>query len=91
MAARVIWHGSTAEAQMLIAALAANCACHYGLMGVRLDTCAAHIAFTTDQRFLDGLLFARRLLRERLLTEEHGDYEWSPQGAEWLLPPLEST
>ena len=38
-------------------------------MGVRLATCAPHRMLTEDQRALNGLLFARRLV-ERLRREE---------------------
>lgn len=65
----VVWHGSQAEASALIDALSHNCACEYGVMGGRKTTCAAHEAFVTDQRFLDGVL-AERQRRADLWREE---------------------
>jgi hypothetical protein len=49
--------------------IARNCSCEFGLMGVRLTTCAPHRMLTEDQRALNGLLFVRRLA-EQLRQEE---------------------
>jgi len=57
----VIWHGDLAEAYQLAAAIQNNCACATG-------HCGAHQAML-DQRFINGILFARSI-RERLLREE---------------------
>jgi len=50
-----------AESQQLVAAVVNNCSCQSG-------HCAAHQAML-DQRFVDGILFARHI-REQLLREE---------------------
>jgi hypothetical protein len=69
MALQVVWHGTQQESFDLVNAIARNCTCEFGLMGVRLATCAPHRMLTDDQRALNGLLFARRMA-QRLLTEE---------------------
>ncbi len=69
MSMQVVWHGTQQEAFDLVNAIARNCTCEFGLMGVRLATCAPHRMLTEDQRALNGLLFARRMA-ERLNSEE---------------------
>jgi hypothetical protein len=69
MAMQVVWHGTQQESFDLVNAIARNCTCEFGLMGVRLATCAPHRMLTEDQRALNGLLFARRM-QERLHREE---------------------
>src|ERR1700736_3813719 len=69
MAMQVVWHGTQQESFDLVNAIARNCTCEFGLMGVRLATCAPHRMLTEDQRALNGLLFARRMA-ERLQREE---------------------
>jgi len=69
MATQVVWHGTQQESFDLVNAIARNCTCEFGLMGVRLATCAPHRMLTEDQRALNGLLFARRMA-ERLRHEE---------------------
>ena len=69
MASQVVWHGTQQESFDLVNAIARNCTCEFGLMGVRLATCAPHRMLTEDQRALNGLLFARRM-QERLRSEE---------------------
>jgi len=69
MTMQVVWHGSQQESFDLVNAIARNCTCEFGLMGVRLATCAPHRMLTEDQRALNGLLFARRMA-ERLRHEE---------------------
>lgn len=71
MATPVVWHGSQQDSFDLVNAIARNCTCEFGLMGVRLATCAPHRMLTEDQRALNGLLFARRMA-ERLRREEFG-------------------
>jgi len=68
--ATVIWHGTLNERLDLANAVRRNCACEFGLMGVRLSTCASHHMLTEDQRALDGLLFGRRIVR--CLSREEG-------------------
>src|SRR2546421_11282334 len=69
MAMQVVWHGTQQESFDLVNAIARNCTCEFGLMGVRLATCAPHRMLTEDQRALNGLLFARRMA-DRLRREE---------------------
>jgi len=69
MTMQVVWHGTQQESFDLVNAIARNCTCEFGLMGVRLATCAPHRMLTEDQRALNGLLFARRMA-ERLNREE---------------------
>ena len=69
MSMQVVWHGTQQESFDLVNAIARNCTCEFGLMCVRLATCAPHRMLTEDQRALNGLLFARRMA-ERLNTEE---------------------
>jgi hypothetical protein len=69
MATQVVWHGTQQESFDLVNAIARNCTCEFGLMGVRIATCAPHRMLTEDQRALNGLLFARRM-QDRLRREE---------------------
>jgi hypothetical protein len=57
-----IWHGTLLEAYALHDAVEHNCACQSG------RRCGAHTA-TLEQRFLDGIIWAR-WMREQLLDEE---------------------
>jgi hypothetical protein len=69
MSTEISWHGTQSESLALLDAIARNCTCEFGLMGVRLNACSAHRMLTHDQRALDGLLFARRMA-DRLRYEE---------------------
>ncbi len=69
MATQVIWNGTQQESFDLVNAIARNCSCEFGVMGVRLSTCGPHRMLTEDQRALNGLLFARRI-SARLRREE---------------------
>jgi hypothetical protein len=69
MATSVLWHGSQTEALELLQALSRNCSCVVTAEGVRLSTCAPHQMLSSDQRAIDGLLFARRIAA-RLRSEE---------------------
>jgi hypothetical protein len=69
MATSVLWHGSQTEALELLQALSRNCSCVVTAEGVRLSTCAPHQMLSSDQRAIDGLLFARRIAG-RLRAEE---------------------
>jgi hypothetical protein len=77
MAMQVVWHGTQQESFDLVNAIARNCTCEFGLMGVRLATCAPHRMLTEDQRALNGLLFARRM-QERLHREEFSRAKSAP-------------
>lgn len=65
----VTWKGTTQESMDLTNALARNCDCKFGLMGVRLVTCPAHEMLTNDQRALDGLLWFRHFASDLLEQE----------------------
>ena len=69
MAASVLWHGTQTEALELLQALSRNCSCVVTAEGVRLSTCPPHEMLSSDQRAIDGLLFARRIA-SRLRAEE---------------------
>jgi len=69
MATSVLWHGTQTEALELLQSLSRNCSCVVTAEGVRLATCAPHEMLSSDQRAIDGLLFARRIAA-RLRTEE---------------------
>jgi hypothetical protein len=69
MVTNITWHGTQEESLALIAAIARNCTCEFGLMGVRLSLCPPHQMLSQDQRALNGLLFARRMAG-RLRAEE---------------------
>jgi hypothetical protein len=69
MATSVLWHGGQTEALELLQALSRNCSCVVTAEGVRLSTCPPHEMLSFDQRAIDGLLFARRIVG-RLRTEE---------------------
>ena len=74
MATNVLWHGTQTEALELLQALSQNCSCVLTAEGVRLSTCAPHDMLSSDQRAVDGLLFARRIAA-RLLREEFDPVE----------------
>ena len=66
---QVTWNGTSAESYELLASVRRNCACQFDQAGVQIRSCAPHDALVSSQRFLDGLLFARRI-RQQLLSEE---------------------
>jgi hypothetical protein len=76
---QVVWHGTQQESFDLVNAIARNCTCEFGLMGVRIATCAPHRMLTEDQRALNGLLFARRMA-DRLRQEELSGARTTPTG-----------
>ena len=51
-----------------------NCECRFGLMGIRLTSCPAHLMLASDRRALDGMLFARRI------AAKLQDEEWAVEG-----------
>ncbi|HEY1293275.1 MAG TPA: hypothetical protein VGJ60_09355 [Chloroflexota bacterium] len=81
MSTSVLWHGTQTEALELLQALSRNCACIVTAEGVRVSMCAPHQMLSSDQRAIDGLLFARRI-SERLLGEE---FHPSPATSESLV------
>jgi len=86
---QVVWHGSQQESFDLVNAIARNCTCEFGLMGVRLATCAPHRMLTEDQRALNGLLFARRMTA-RLRREEFSRSKALTGARKRALTPLTS-
>jgi hypothetical protein len=72
MRAQIIWNGTREESFDLLNAVARNCGCEFGWMGVRLATCAPHQMLVDDQRALNGLVFVRRIAA-RLRQEEWSD------------------
>ena len=62
------WHGTIDESRQLQQAVSRHCAC-MAVRGQAAARCAAHEMLTDDQRALDGLLFARHIVR-RLVREE---------------------
>jgi hypothetical protein len=81
----IVWHGNQQESFDLVSAVAHNCDCTFGAMGVRLATCAPHRMLMEDQRALNGLLFARRIA-ERLRAEEQTEQLLRKQVDEDDLP-----
>jgi hypothetical protein len=63
------WNGNEAESYDLLASMQRHCACQFDKVGARVATCPPHDALVHSQRFLDGLLFARRIA-QRLIAEE---------------------
>jgi len=63
------WNGTLIEQLELVAAIERNCECTFDKMGVRLVACAAHTMLMRDQRALNGLLWTRRLVKQRLAEE----------------------
>lgn len=72
MVRQAVWHGSQSEGLALANAVAANCACKFDGMGRRTELCVPHIMIVSDQRVIDGLLFARHIVAELLIEE------WKP-------------
>lgn len=66
---QVVWKGTVEEVEALTAALQRNCTCERNAAGIRLTTCPGHELFIESQRFVDDLLFARRIAA-RLQREE---------------------
>jgi hypothetical protein len=69
MRAQALWNGTEAESYALLEAIARYCVCVYADTGALTVACQTHEALVHSQRFLDGLLFARRIAR-RLINEE---------------------
>jgi hypothetical protein len=69
MISHIIWNGTAAESNALLVCLERNCTCEFDSAGARVKTCPPHDALAHSQRFLDGLLFGRRIVH-RLIAEE---------------------
>ena len=66
---QVVWKGTEPESFELLSVIQGNCVCEFGTDGARSRVCKPHDALVHDQRFLDGLLFGRRIA-DRLRAEE---------------------
>jgi hypothetical protein len=66
---QAVWNGTEAESRALLAAIARYCACQFADNGALAAACPSHDALVRNQRFLDGLLFGRRI-GQRLIQEE---------------------
>jgi hypothetical protein len=66
---RTIWKGTEAESSALLEVLTRNCTCTYATSGALVRACSPHAAFVSSQRFVDGLLYGRRIA-DRLISEE---------------------
>lgn len=68
------WNGTTEEWRALQIAVMRNCAC------ATSQVCASHAMVVRDQRAVNGLVFARRIV-ERLLVEEFRPNTLAPSGS----------
>jgi hypothetical protein len=68
MTTETVWNGTREEADKLCDILKRNCACGSAQTNSK-QHCAPHAMMLSDQRALDGLLFARHIA-EQLLQEE---------------------
>ena len=66
---QTVFHGTAQETSYLLRAIERNCACTWASTGHLAVMCGAHRMLMDDQRALDGLLFARRIV-DRLTAEE---------------------
>jgi hypothetical protein len=63
------WHGTPTEYLELTLAVTSHCTCAFHTQSRQLSICAGHEMLYSDQRALDGLLFACRIA-SRLRNEE---------------------
>lgn len=57
----VIFAGTEVERSALLEALSHNCTCVQDGQGTFKSVCPGHAALASDQRFVNGMVFARRL------------------------------
>lgn len=69
----VKWGGTIAEYDELTLAINQHCLCIYDNMGLLSEKCAAHVMLDTNQRAVDGFLFARRIMRQLCYEEFDGE------------------
>jgi ketol-acid reductoisomerase len=81
MVEAAIWHGSKKEQHELALAVANNCGCTSGPMGVNHQRCEAHTGLIEDQRWLNGLLIERRQAARWRRSE------WSTCTSKWTVAP----
>jgi hypothetical protein len=72
-----VWYGTQQEAADLVTAALHYCTCVVNDGGKRTTLCPPHAMVFTDQRALNGLLFARRL-SGRFRAEEFDMVERAP-------------
>jgi hypothetical protein len=65
----ITWNGTRIEQLELVAAVERHCECTFDKRGMRLGACPAHTMLIRDQRALDGLLWTRHLVKQRLAEE----------------------
>jgi hypothetical protein len=65
----VYWHGTRQEGSELLHAISAHCSCDPTAGPAQTRRCPPHRMLVEDQRAVNGLLFARKILG-RLLLEE---------------------
>ncbi|HEX8969685.1 MAG TPA: hypothetical protein VF937_17510 [Chloroflexota bacterium] len=65
----ITWNGTLIEQLELVAAIGRNCECTFDNLHKRLHACPAHTMLMRDQRALNGLLWNRRLAKQRLAEE----------------------
>ena len=86
---QLMWHGTPEEYSQLLRAVGRNCACDLTGVGAQV-TCSAH-RLLRDQRAVDRLLFARRIVG-RLARAEHSltaEPRWPLLRDEWSLRDYE--
>jgi hypothetical protein len=69
MGRRTVWNGTAQEGQELCEIIKTHCECATVAETSETTRCGPHWMLLSDQRALDGLLFARRIAA-RLLKEE---------------------
>jgi hypothetical protein len=73
-----VWHGTQQEAADLLSAALHHCTCVVDdKSGARAVMCPPHAMVFTDQRAINGLVFARRMYA-RLVDEEFARGESAP-------------
>ena len=80
LTARVQWHGTRAEGVELVETLDRHCSCEFTAQRMRASVCPPHEMLISDQRAIDGLLFARRIAA-RLRSEEFRPYAVTAEAA----------
>ena len=66
MSITTCWHGTPLEQRDLLRAVSRNYVREFDPMGTRLSSCPPHRMLVEDQRALNGLIFVRRRLIEKL-------------------------
>jgi hypothetical protein len=77
------WKGTEAESRALLDIIARNCACSYAPNGALVRACSPHYELVRSQRFLDGMLYGRRMAA--VFLREEWSVAPSPAAAPRLL------